>query len=168
MMGVFGLQSDNYAISSSCGAFSVTNEANRNTVIDITNLSATLKVSGNAFVWVGLVPGYNSDGVGDGAVRCSPNNQDTDNFFNLYLKRDATIIADFDLRARCTGGFMASNGFVKPYNASGGTFFALDRPAAGTYTWKAQVFYNRSSGSTSLGFGWVIRYCKLMVKELNF
>ena len=166
MIGVYSLQSENYALSNSCGNYTLTNEANRNTVTDVTNLSVSLKVSGNAYVWVGLVPLYNSNGAGDGTVNTTANNNDPDCQHNMYFKRDSTTIADFNLRGRC--GLGGSLTFVRRVSASGGVFFTLDRPAAGTYTYKVQVYYNRSIGTTSVAFGWGITYCKLLAKELNF
>lgn len=157
MIGLFSTHADNYALSNSSGETSRTAGTYSGVRTDAPNLSVSLKVSGNSHVWVGLVPANPGSGQYWGTVRAFGAATDQ----RWYFMRDSTDIGVFNFN-----NSISSSGSPSVYDneITGGALFCLDRPSAGTYTYKAQFYY---SSSVSLQ-GWYFYNVKLLAKELSF
>lgn len=113
-----GMEPVGQQISSSCGIFTTSSI----TAVDVTNLSVTLTTKGRP-VWLGLIADnsdaymYLFDSAGIGNCR-------------ILFVRGTTILADFKKEFQGS----ATYGTIDP------SMFHLDPVAAGTYTYKLQVY----------------------------
>lgn len=116
---------------------------------DVTNLSVTITTTGRP-VWVGVIH--------DGDVNTSYFSiSNTTNFTftgTAYIYRDATQIAEHGLTAGDNSANTAS------LSGGVGTFYTVDFPAAGTYTYK--VAAHSDGGNTTL----TLSYVRLVAYEL--
>jgi hypothetical protein len=104
----------NYQLSSSCGTFSATNQAD----MDITNLSVSITTTGRPIL-IGLM----SDGSSDGSHDYSCQRSMSGYHSKIAFKRGSTVIAPYGIEHY---GAVASS-----------QFYMIDAPAAGSYTYKA-------------------------------
>ena len=139
---------EHYGLSSSCGSFAhSTIDTNW---YDVTNLSLSLKVSGNAPVWCVLIPGsgsasYIEVGVSSGTVAN----------LNLRFLRDATVVGY--MRFEDNNPAQSSSYYRDPVTKAQ----CWDFPTGGTYTYKVQVNTNTANNAHA------IENAKLLVKEFN-
>jgi len=140
------LDRSNYQLSASCGAFSKTAPGS----YDITNLSVSIRLSGNRYVWVGLI----ADQSGSESYlklynQAAPNG-------HLFFYRDTTEANR--VRLTVTGSTGGSTGeIIMPCSA----LHFIERPAAGIYTYKAQLVI----GGTTYGD---VSYARLFAIEMRF
>ena len=143
MLSIFSLQSANRALSDSCGNYSSTTAGYN----DITNLSVSIRASGNRPIVICLVP----DGSGN---ECYFGCDDTTGVFSRF---PAEILRGSDLitNPSIPNVTSATSGVrLAPISL----LTAIDRPAAGLYTYKIRVDVY---GGTAV----YVKYAKLLVYE---
>ena len=155
MIGLYGLSSKNYALTSSCGAFSSTSVAT--TYTDITNLSQSLTVCGARPVLIMLVPDGSSNQSYVGAYNGTYSVNSRAVAF-VVAKRDTTNIAQPLLLT----GAQASTDVDVYQLAPPSSFIFWDWPSAGTYTYKLQAAVDATGMSAE------IYYCKMLIMEVLY
>jgi hypothetical protein len=130
------------ATSTTSGSFSTTST----TFVDVTNLSATLTTSGRP-VYVGLIP----DGTTAVSVLSASIGSGTSIAGVFKIFRGATLVAQTEIGA---GGASGALAVYEPV----GSLWAVDFPAAGTYTYKLQAESSSASVTTSVSNAKLIAY----------
>jgi hypothetical protein len=110
-------------LSTASGSFTTSSA----TLVDVTNLSVSITTTGRR-VWVGLIP----DSAQTTSSLSSVTTSGTDSASGYALFRDSTQISAHDIENRgASAGSLTARVPV-------GTVFTLDKPIAGTYTYKLQ------------------------------
>lgn len=152
MLALFSLNAVNKVLSSSCGAYSTSSTSG----VDATNLSCSITVSGNRPVLIALVP----DLSGNESSFWHTNTGAT--YGAGYW---AKILRGSDLVFSCFNSPNQSNTTVgQTYTQydSISRVSVLDRPAAGTYTYKVQVLNENANSTVGLN------YAKLLCLEMLY
>lgn len=122
-------------ISPICVSFNTT--SNNPTFVDVTNLSLTITVSGLRPVYVGFIA---SGGVASNIVSDGTNNP---NYVDIRILRGATVVGFWEFTSDGGSGFGLQ---IPP-----GSINLIEAPAAGTYTYKAQMACNGSVVGNTVG-----------------
>ena len=144
MLSIFSLQSANRVLSASCGDFSATALG----YTDITNLSVSIRASGNRPIVICLVP----DGSGNDCYFGGDDNGGASSYAEFEVMRDSSLVTTPFLPDVTSGSGSTRNAPISFLNA-------VDRPAAGLYTYKIRLNRTTSSGKI------LVKYAKLLVYE---
>lgn len=101
-----------------------------------------LKVSGQKRVLLGFLPQVQTDSA---TIRAAYGGTPTSVVFTVLFYRDATVVARIRL-----GRMTDLSGATSLFDA--GAVWALDLPAAGTYTWAAKLHFDYSGSVTSITY----------------
>lgn len=146
------LAARNLVESAAVNSFSTSNT----TLTDVTNLSVSITTTGRP-VFVGMIPASTSTTTtGMGLVSISSNSNVA--LGGLWFLRGASVIANFRL-SYLTQGSAAST----YYNNGCSSYFFIETPAAGTYTYKVQARIGTIPSVTSTVS---VEACKLVAYEL--
>jgi hypothetical protein len=145
MLSIFSLQSANRVLSASCGDFSATALG----YTDVTNLSVSIRASGNRPIVICLIP----DGSGNDCYFGGDDNGSGSGYAEFEVLRDSSLVTTPFLPD------VVSSGSGSTRNAPISFLSAVDRPAAGLYTYKIRLNRTTSSGKV------LVKYAKLLVYE---
>lgn len=145
MLSIFSLQSANRVLSDSCGDFSATALG----YTDVTNLSVSIRACGNRPIVICLIP----DGSGNDCYFGGDDNGIGSSYAEFEVLRDSSLVTTPflpDVVSLVSGSTR---------NAPISFLNAVDRPAAGLYTYKLRLNRTTSSGKV------LVKYAKLLVYE---
>lgn len=151
MLVPFSLQAEHYGLSSSCGSFS-------HSTVDsnwyaVTNLSQSLKVSGNRSVWVVCIP----DGTGQSYFE-PYNGSGAEIKVNFRIKRDSTVIHTGFVWLKSPLAMTLMGMRIPPQMIEA---YDID-PASGTYTYSVETMLDVANNVATFSL------MKLLVMEVLF